>query len=410
MAATRLPSPDDMNRRSCLLGFAALAACRPARAPRPGYRTIPETDFTIRTSYPPMPALNDDVYVARRKRLAELARADGAASVFVMNGTATFSYLVGADVGRSERLVAFVWALDGQPFVIAPSFEVPRMRARAVDVVGWEEHEDPVKLAASKLRGKVLADPRTELAVASALGRALEIVEGSRAFEELRVTKSEEEVARMKRAIAITEHAFAATFARLEPGMLERDVAKIVRDEHQRRGADGYALVQFGPNAALPHGGPTTTPLTPETVVLMDGGCSVQGWQSDITRTRWFGTRPSARFVEVYNVVHDAQTAAIARVAPGVPAEEVDRAARDVITKAGFGPAFTHRTGHGIGMEGHEPVYLVRGNARPLTPGAAFTIEPGIYLRGELGVRIEDMFVCGDRGATVLSRRAPRLT
>jgi Xaa-Pro dipeptidase len=398
-----------IDRRSCLIGFASLAACRPAQAPAPRMRTTPETDFAIRTSYPPIAPLGDDVYLARRRRLAELARAEGASSVFVTNGTATFSYLVGADVGRSERLVAFVWALDAQPVVIAPSFEVPRIRGRAIDVVGWEEHEDPVKLAASKLRGKVLADPRTELAVASALGRVLEVSDGSRAFEDLRVVKSEEEILRMKRAIAITEDAFAATFARLEQGMLERDVAKIVREEHQRRGADGYALVQFGANAALPHGGPTTARLEPETVVLIDGGCTFQGWQSDITRTRWFGSRPSTRFVDVYNLVHDAQSAAIARVAPGVPAEDVDRAARDVITKAGFGPAFTHRTGHGIGMEGHEPVYLVRGNARPLTPGVAFTIEPGVYLRGELGVRIEDVFVCSDKGATVLSRRAPRL-
>jgi Xaa-Pro dipeptidase len=238
-------------------------------------------------------------------------------------------------------------------------------------------------------------------------------VDGTRAFDNLRVVKSDEEIARMRRAVALTEDAFAATFDRLEAGMLETDVSRIAGEEHSRRGVEGYALVQFGANAALPHGGPTDAALRPGMGVLIDGGCSFQGWQSDVTRTRWFDfanvASPPQRFREVYNLVHDAQSAAIARVRPDVPAQEIDRAARGVIAQAGFGKAFTHRLGHGIGMEGHEAVYMVEGNARLLERGLVFSVEPGVYLEGEFGVRLEDQVACSATGADVLSRRAPRL-
>jgi Xaa-Pro dipeptidase len=401
------------------------AACAPRagagsiapRAPVPP--TTPATDFDVRTAYPPIPPLGDDVYVRRRARARELARGAKADLLFVTSGTANFSYLVGGDFGRSERLIALLLPVDGEPVVVAPSFEVERVkrRARRLDVAGWEENEDPIAkirawLGDARSRSAVLLEPHTEYAVAAALARALPgatLADGSRTFEELRVVKTDEEVERMRRAVAMTEDAFAATFARLAVGMMEKDVARIVAEEHGRRGAEGYALVQFGANAALPHGGPSSTALASDTIVLVDGGCSFQGWQSDVTRTRWFGPSPSRRFLEVYRLVHDAQSAAIARVRPGVPAQEIDRAARDVITRGGFGPSFTHRTGHGIGMEGHEASYMVEGNTRPLEQGLVFSVEPGIYLPGELGVRIEDQVACGPSGADVLSRRAPRV-
>jgi Xaa-Pro dipeptidase len=396
------------------------------RTPMPARsRTIPETDFAIRTAYPAMPPLGDAVYARRRSRARELARAFGADAVLATSGAASFAYLVGADFGRSERLIAYVLPCGdrgdrGEGIVFAPSFEVERVRrgARAVTVRGWEEQESPVAVVAAWLAAApgspraLLVEPRTEYFVAAAFARAMPgatLVDGTRAFEDLRAVKSDEEIERMRRAVAITEDAFAATFERLEMGMLEKDVAKIAREEQARRGADGYALVQFGANAALPHGGPTSTPLRAETGVLLDGGCSFQGWQSDVSRTRWFGRSPSDRFRAVYDVVHDAQSAAIARVRPGVPAQEIDRAARELIARAGFGPQFTHRLGHGIGMEGHEAVYLVEGNARPLERGLVFSVEPGIYLPGELGVRLEEQVACTADGAEVLTRRAPRI-
>jgi Xaa-Pro dipeptidase len=165
--------------------------------------------------------------------------------------------------------------------------------------------------------------------------------------------------------------------------------------------------VQFGPQSSLPHGGTIDARLEDGTPVLIDGGCTVEGYRSDLTRMRWFGDRPSPRYRELYRLVFDAQDAAMARVRPGVPAQEIDRAARAVIERAGFGKYFTHRLGHGIGLDEHEPSYMVEGNTRPLEEGNVFSVEPGIYLPGEFGVRLEDNVVCTAHGARLLSRRAP---
>jgi Xaa-Pro dipeptidase len=362
------------------------------------------------------------VYVRRRDRARELMTHAKADMLFVASGSASFAYLVGADFGRSERLIALAVSAS-TAILFAPSFEVSRIEKRVragLKVQGWEENQDPTHVlrdAMSAMTPKPLSiviDPHTEYGIVTALGRALpdakQIDGGSYVFEELRVVKSPEEIVRMKRAIAITEDAFAATFDQLDVGMREKDVSKIAREEQTRRGGEGgYALVQFGESAAFPHGAPTSSELKKEMVVLMDGGCTFQGWNSDVTRTRWFGDKPSARFARIYNIVHDAQTAAMERVKPGVLAQEIDRAAREVITKAGFGPQFTHRLGHGIGLEGHEAIYMVEGNDRALRPGMVFTIEPGIYLPQELGVRIEDQVMCTEQGIEILTRRAPRL-
>jgi Xaa-Pro dipeptidase len=401
-----------MRRRDFLLavGASACSAAHPLlRTRRP--RTWPESDFSPRVDYPPIAPLGDAVYARRRERARELARAAHADGLFATSGATNFAYLVGASFGRSERLIALWLPVDGDAFVLAPSFEVERVRrgARNLRVRGWEEHEDPIALLA--LEGTIAVEPRTDYAVAARLQRAhATLVDGTPLCEEPRVEKSDEELARMRRAIAITEDVFAVVFARLEAGLRESQVARLVAEEHARRGVDGGALVQFGPNAALPHGGPGDAALVDGVGVLLDGGCAFQGWQSDVTRTRWFGAAPPpARFRAIYAAVHDAQTAAIARVRPGVPAQEIDRTARAVIARAGFGAQFTHRLGHGMGMDGHEPVYLVEGNARPLTPGLVFSVEPGIYLPGELGVRLEDDVTCTATGAEVLSRRAPAL-
>jgi Xaa-Pro dipeptidase len=183
----------------------------------------------------------------------------------------------------------------------------------------------------------------------------------------------------------------------------------VLSQEHAKRGIEGGGLVQFGPQSALPHGGTTSAKLAPNMVVLIDAGGEFQGYASDITRTRWFGDAVPSKFREIYDVVHDAQSAAMARVRPGVECQEIDRAARAVIAKAGYGQYFTHRLGHGMGMDEHEPAYMVEGNTRPLEPGFVFSVEPGIYLPNEFGVRIEDDYTCTPSGGELLSRRAPKL-
>jgi Xaa-Pro dipeptidase len=217
----------------------------------------------------------------------------------------------------------------------------------------------------------------------------LQAQDASGVFDALRMIKSAEEQAFLKEAGRRTSLAIAATHKRLSRGMTESEVANILEQEFLRLGVQGDGLVQFGPSSALPHGGPGDRRLAVGNVVLIDAGCRVRGYTSDVTRTVSFGT-PSDEVRKVYAVIDRAQIAGIEALEAGAPGEAVDRAARRVIEDAGYGAFFTHRLGHGLGMDGHEPPYLVRGNAVPLIQGNTVTIEPGVYLPGKFGVRIED--------------------
>jgi Xaa-Pro dipeptidase len=203
------------------------------------------------------------------------------------------------------------------------------------------------------------------------------------------MVKSAEEQAFLREAGRRTNLAIVATHKRLSRGMTESEAANILEQEFLRLGVHGDGLVQFGPSSSLPHGGPGDRRLAAGDVVLIDAGCRVRGYTSDVTRTVSFGP-PADEVRKVYAVVDRAQTAGIEALRAGAPAEDVDRAARRVIEDAGYGVFFTHRLGHGLGMDGHEPPYLVRGNATPIQPGNTVTIEPGVYLPGKFGVRIED--------------------
>ena len=387
-------------------------------AATPRVPTSPRTNIAVKSRYPPIAPFDTDVYARRLERARQVTRDAGATTLLATSGATNFRYLVGSNYGRSERLIALLVPVDGAPLLIAPSFEVERVRRGSridAPVRGWEEQADPFALVRDAMRETggataILVEPKTDYWTAMAVSRALpdaKLVDGTAAFEQLRLVKSPEEILRMRRAIEITEDAIATTFDRLEPGMRDRDVAKIVAEEHAKRGIEGGGLVQFAAQSALPHGGTIGTKLAPQMIVLIDAGGEFQGYTSDITRTRWFGDAPPARFREVYNLVHAAQDAAMARVRPGVPAQEIDRAARAVITKGGYGQYFTHRLGHGMGMDGHEPTWMVEGNTKPLAPGYVFSVEPGIYMPGLWGVRIEDDFMCTETGGELLSRRAP---
>lgn len=406
-----------IGRRQLLGGLAMIAAvpgCKTPSSPAASTaRPAPSAPL------PPLPPLGDATFARRQDRLRALAREAGAEGgagvVFATSGTTSFAYLVGARISRSERLIALVLPVEGDPFLVAPAFERERLRreTRVRDVRPWEEHESPYAVArdalgAARANARILIEPHTEYQTALALGRALPgatLIDGTAAFERLRLHKDADELARIRRAIEVTHDVFDATFAGLRPGVRDREISQAIADGFRRAGYSGGALVQFGALSALPHGHPRGDVLREGMVVLIDGGCEVDGYWSDITRTRFFGGEPPAEFKRVHAIVHDAQSAAIARVRPGVAAEDIDRAAREVIDKAGFGARFTHRLGHGLGMDGHEPAYLVRGNTQALEPGFVFTVEPGIYLPDKFGVRIEDDVACGSDGAIVLSRR-----
>jgi len=340
----------------------------------------------------------------------------------VATPSTNYEYLTCYNPGRSERLIALVLPVSGSPTVVCPSFEVERIKRHSVitDLRGWEEQDDPYILVRDAVRrlkpgsgkGTIALESSTTYHSSLRLATALpgwKFADAAPMTERLRVIKSPEEIALIRRAIAITQDAMAATFAQLAVGTTEVDVSHVLSREMQQRGAPGGGLVQFGPSSALPHGGPAGPKLEREMVVLIDCGCTVGGYQSDITRTIWFGDHPSDEFVKVFNVVHDAQTTAIELGRPGTPCQDMDRAARRVITAAGYGRFFTHRLGHGLGMDGHEPAYLVEGNRTPLEPGMVFTDEPGIYQLGKFGVRIEDDCTMTEHGVEVLSRRADKL-
>ncbi len=367
------------------------------------------------------PTLPPEVFHRRQER-ARQEMLHRKLDIAIATPGTNYSYLTGYQPGRSERLIALLLPAVGAPAIVCPAFEVERIKRQSVvvEVLGWEEHHNPYDLVrdtARRLKGrghaKVALEPTTDYHTFRRLADALAgwtWNDGTPLWERLRIIKYAEEIALIRRAVEITEAAIAATFGQLAGGMTEREVARLLSREMEQRGAPGGGLVQFGASSALPHGGPGDSVLTRETVVLIDAGCRVGGYTSDVTRTIWFGDAPSDEFKRVFSLVHDAQTAAMTLATPlRTPCQELDRAARRVITAAGLGAAFTHRLGHGMGMDGHESPYLVEGNETILEPGMVFTIEPGIYQVGKFGVRIEDDCLVTETGLEVLSHRPSKL-
>jgi Xaa-Pro aminopeptidase len=383
-------------------GAAAAAAAWPAKL------SAAETAAPLP---PPLPA---EVFRDRQARLRAGARAVGIDVLYATPST-NLAYSANLAIGRSERLTALLLFVDGPAVLVTPSFEADNHRRDAVvdDVVTWKEDEDPEALVAKTLgKARVVGiEGSTAFATAARLRAATSVEErdATPIFDALRTVKSAEEQALIRDAARRTSLAIAATHKRLSRGVTEREVATWLEQEFQKQGVSGGGLVQFGPSAALPHGGPGDRRLAAGDVVLIDAGCKVRGYTSDVTRTVCFGP-PSDELRKVYATVDRAQRAGIDALMAGVPGEDVDRAARKVIEDAGYGAFFSHRLGHGLGMDGHEQPYLVRGNRTPLAAGNTVTIEPGIYMPGKLGVRIEDDYCAAASGAPVsLSTRPGEL-
>ena len=412
-----------MKRREFLTVAGAVAAAYPMRNAEFGMRNEPPhgrfrtPHSAFRTAPSQDPTLSREVFARRLARAQQELQARKVDLLIATPGT-NYEYLTGYNPGRSERLIALLLPASGDPTIVCPSFEGERIRQHSVVTAmrGWEEQDDPYRLVRQalremKLRARAVAlESTTAYAVALRLQDTLgaRFVDAAPITDRLRIIKSSEEIALIRQAIDITEAAIAATFAKLAVGASEREVAQLLSGEMRQRGAEGGGLVQFGPSSALPHGGPGGPTLAREMVVLIDCGCRVGGYTSDITRTTWFGDAPPPEFTKVFNLVRDAQTAAM-RQPPLTPCQEMDRSARRVIADGGYGPFFTHRLGHGMGLDGHEPPYLVEGNATPLEPSIVFTIEPGIYQLGKFGVRIEDDCVMTETGVEVLSHRVAKL-
>jgi Xaa-Pro dipeptidase len=355
------------------------------------------------------PPLKPDAFRERQARLRAEAKSRGIDALFVTPST-NLAYSANLAIGRSERLTALLLFADGPAVLLTPSFEEANHRLTAVvdDVRTWQEDEDPIALAGKLLSGRktVGVEGSTNYATVTALsqGSTAKIDDGTPVFDALRTIKSAEEQAFIRDAARRTSLAIEGTHARMRAGMTESDVARILEEEFTRQGARGGGLVQFGPSSAFPHGAPAERRLAKRDAVLIDCGCRVRGYNSDITRTVSFGP-PSDEYRKVYATVDRAQTAGIEALKTGAAGEDVDRAARKVVEDAGYGKFFTHRLGHGLGMDGHEQPYLVRGNRKPLATGNVETIEPGIYIPDHFGVRIEDDYVVQPDGAKSLSVR-----
>lgn len=349
---------------------------------------------------------SDDVYKKRletiRARLSEIG-ADG----LYATPSSNLYYLTGIGFDRSERLTALLLFRDRAPVVLCPAFEADRLRQMAAikEVQTWAETEDPFQKAAALFpssAGTLAVEPSTAFEDVERLIAARpgwKPVAASSLFRRLRMIKTPDEIEAMHRAIAIALPRFQKAFAALRPGAAESDISAAF---------GGSNVVQFGPSSALPHGASSARTLEKGEAVLIDAWDKPEGYYYDITRSTFFG-KPTDEYRKIWSVVLEAQTAAIEKAAPGVPCFEVDAAARRVIEKAGYGEFFTHRLGHGLGIDVHEPPYMVGHDRTVLEPGMTFTSEPGIYLLGRFGVRIEDDILVTERGAESLSPRVERL-
>jgi Xaa-Pro dipeptidase len=345
---------------------------------------------------PPLPA---DAFRDRQARLRAGAKASGAAALFVTPST-NLAYAANLSIARSERLTALLLLTDGPSILLTPQFEADNHRRDAVvdEIVPWKEDEDPLAAAARILpRGAVGIEGTTAYDTVTRLSAAgaFEPRDASPVFDALRRIKSQEEQAFIRDAARRTILAIEATHRALAVGKTEGEIASVLEAEFRALGVRGGGLVQFGPSAAFPHGGPGERRLAKGDVVLIDAGCKVRDYNSDVTRTVSYGP-PSDEIRKVYAAVDRAQRAGIDALRAGATGEQADGAARRVIGEAGFAAAFTHRLGHGLGMDGHEAPYLVAGNAAPLSAGNTVTVEPGIYLPGKFGVRIEDDYAVRD--------------
>ena len=367
----------------------------------------------------------------RLERARQLMQQNKLDAIFLFGGT-SLVYFTGIDWWNSERLFALVLPQKGTPFLVCPAFEEGRAREQIAkgpldpdtDVLTWQEDESPYERVAQGLRargigaGNLGIEERVTYVFSSGVAQAapqLTLSSATPVTAGCRMIKSEHELALMRLANQVTLAAYKAAYQALKPGMTQDDFAALVATAHSRLGFKGEASVQVGEYSALPHGSATPQVVREGTILLIDGGCSVEGYASDISRTFVLGkpAGPAAdKMRRVFDIVHQAQAAALAAAKPGVEAQSVDAAARQVIDSAGFGPNyahFTHRLGHGIGMDGHEWPYLVRGDTLALAPAMCFSDEPGIYLRGEFGVRLEDdMHITAD-GAQLFTPQSPSL-
>jgi Xaa-Pro dipeptidase len=368
--------------------------------------------------------------ITRDERLARIDKARQLlggleADALLIGAGASLRYFAGISWSPSERLVAMLLPRDGDPIMICPRFELGTLEADLdvpADLRLWEEDESPSALAADALRAigatRLAVDPAMAFQLVDRIGKAapsIEIVDGAAIVDGCRMIKSPAELALMKQAKAMTLEVQRRAALILHDGITATEVRRFIDEAHRALGADGssFCIVQFGRSTAFPHGLPGQSQLAEGDMVLIDTGCIVEGYQSDITRSYVFGAANDEQRA-IWSIEQEAQAAAFAAVRPGVPCEEVDAAARRVLERAGLGPDYRlpglpHRTGHGIGLSIHEAPYFVRGDRTLLAPGMCFSNEPMIVVPDRFGVRLEDHFHVTESGAEWFTEPSPSI-
>jgi Xaa-Pro dipeptidase len=393
----------------------ALAAIFPAEAQTADAASLPPAIAALKDRRSEPVPITSEEREARIARARVLMGQQKIAAICMAGGT-SLNYFTGVRWGNSERLMMVVIPVKGAPFAVCPAFEQERLQERLslvpamahTLIYSWQENESPYEKVAAGLKelgittGTLGVEETVPYVFVEGIGRAIPhatIVNAKPVTVGCRSIKSPAELALMQFANNVTLQVYEAAWRSGHPGMTTHAFSALIGAAYGRVGFPGEASCETGEYSALPHGSIKPQTIREGAMVLIDDGCTVEGYQSDITRAFVYG-RPSDKMRQVFDIVHRAQAQALATARPGVPCEAVDAAARKVIVDAGYGPGykyFLHRLGHGIGMDGHEWPYLVQGNTLPIAENMTFSDEPGIYIRGEFGLRLEDdMHVTAD--------------
>ncbi len=402
-------------RRFVLTTSAATALAGTRRTAAAAEPALPSAIAALpnrRAEAQPIPLAERESRLDRARVLMRASRIDAIA----LAGGTSLDYFTGIRWGDSERLFTFVLPRNGKPLYVCPAFEENRVRERMTQAPGgresriltWQEDNDPYALVAQALReagvttGNLGIEERVPFVFSDGIrkaARGIELTSATPVTAGCRSIKSPGELKLMQLANDVTLQVYEAAWKSLKPGMTNRQFSDLIAAAYRQTGFPGDASCQVDAWSALPHGSLQPQTIREGSIVLIDDGCVVEGYHSDISRTFVIG-KPTEKMKRVFDTVHKAQTAALHAAKPGVSCQAVDAAARKVVDDAGFGPGythFTHRVGHGIGMDGHEWPYLVNGNTQPLQANMTTSDEPGIYLQGEFGVRLEDdMYITPD--------------
>jgi Xaa-Pro dipeptidase len=410
-------------------GSVAVGACAtlPAFATTTTEKALPPAIAALQSRHAEAKPITVEERTQRQEKARQLMRENDLSAILLTPGT-SLTYFTGIRWEGGERLFAMVLPAKGQAFYVAPAFEEGRAREQIAqspegkdpDVRVWQEDESPYTRVAQGFsdRGLTSGTIGLEETAKFVFSDNLKNSSPSATFKSAtavtagcRMIKSNHEIALMRLAAHATLAAYEATYRSMKPGMTQHDVEDMIAAAHRQLGFEGDADVQVGEYSSFPHGSVQPQEIREGTIVMIDGGCAVEGYQSDITRTFVLG-KASDKMKKVFDIVHSAQSAALATARPGAEAGSVDAAARKIITDGGFGPDykyFTHRLGHGMGMDGHEWPYLVRGNTTRLQPEMTFSDEPGIYIHGEFGIRLEDDMHITANAAELFTSQSPSL-